>query len=43
MDILEASRLDTAANWLADHPRLTALLLIAAILIAGQLENSSWL
>lgn len=28
----------TACNWLADHPRLTAAILILAILVAGQLE-----
>lgn len=51
MDILEAARLEaknsaaanTACNWLADHPRWTAAILVVAILIAGQLEAATWL
>lgn len=35
--------MDAACNWLADHPRLTAAILILAILVAGQLEGATWL
>lgn len=32
--------LDRAANFLATHPRLTAALLVALILVAGQLDRT---
>lgn len=31
--------MDAAANWLANHPRWTAALLIALILVAGQMDG----
>lgn len=34
--------LDAAANWLALHPRITCALLVALILVAGQMDTR-WL
>lgn len=31
--------LDAATNWLALHPRTTAALLVALILVAGQMDG----
>lgn len=31
--------LDAAANWLASHPRIACALLIAMILVAGQMDG----
>ncbi len=34
-----ASHLDAATNWLALHPRITCALLVALILVVGQMDG----
>ena len=36
---MNASHLDAACNWLVHHPRLTCALLVALILVAGQMDT----